>query len=243
MILAIFVLALALTGSYDQTPAKAPDPNPSSGPKTVAKPARADGHPQKELWRMNLRQARRIALDNSESVRVIFDGEHNEVPIVGCFTSIEKEKQRLENFNRWRTQAEVFSLLVEPVKANVNTCAFKSEVMTLVRSVEQQYWTLAAGHHSLWAFEQAVFATQHVLDVEQADLYCHKDITDLTDAATHSSNSKKRWSSEKPMRRRRPSASFASSWVYPIPTIGRSSLSTIRSRNMSLSTGIPRTTT
>ncbi len=176
-------LALALTGTDDQTPAKAPGPNLSSGLKTEDKSASPDGRPQKELWRMSLRQARRIALDNSESVRVIFNGEQNEVHIVGCFTSSEEEKQRLENFNRRRTQAEVSSLLVEPVKANVNICAFKSEVKTLVRSVEQQYWTLAQAHHALFAFEQAVLTTQHVLYVEQADLSCRKDLSDLTDAA------------------------------------------------------------
>src|SRR5262249_30647969 len=59
---------------------------------------------------------------------------------------------------------------IAPTRADVNPCRFKAEVMALVRSIEQQYWSLAQQHVQLWASEKAVELADEVLRRERSEL-------------------------------------------------------------------------
>jgi outer membrane protein TolC len=55
-------------------------------------------------------------------------------------------------------------------KAGVSSWRLKAEVMALVRSIEQCYWTLSQKYVELWASEKAVEIAREVLKREQAEL-------------------------------------------------------------------------
>lgn len=59
-------------------------------------------------------------------------------------------------------------IIIARLNADVAVWRFKSEVMAMVRSIEQQYWVLAQQQVRLWASETAVDLGQQILDREQA---------------------------------------------------------------------------
>ncbi len=76
--------------------------------------------------------------------------------------------------------------MIEAVKADTPGPRFRAEVMALVRSVEQQYWVLAAQRVRVWCTEQAIAAAMDVSRKEEAALLSGvhgTPVTDVTDAA------------------------------------------------------------
>ena len=61
-------------------------------------------------------------------------------------------------------------IIVARLNADAAVWRFKAEVMAQVRSVEQQYWSLAQQHVQLWASERAVELAREILKREQAEL-------------------------------------------------------------------------
>jgi outer membrane protein TolC len=155
MNLACCVLALALTGADDQT---------------------------KEIWSLTAPTAIRIALDNSEFVRVIAQGK--QAMPVGTFLPTEgwvaPPPAAPVDFPKGMT-CDRSSIVIGRLNADAAMERFKSEVMALVRSVEQQYWRLAEADRALWAADQAVSLAQEVIDFEQADFCLEKRDSDVAD--------------------------------------------------------------
>src|SRR5262249_17954079 len=89
-----------------------------------------------------LPEAIRIGLDNSEVLRVI---------------ALEHD-------------AKTPRCVITPVNADADPWRFKAEVMAEVRSIEQQYWSLAQQHVHLLASEKAVDLASDVLNREEMEL-------------------------------------------------------------------------
>jgi len=154
------MIALAFGGTDDPQAGK---PHPANPPFSKVNDADAE-----EVWPMTLQQAIRIALDNSEVVRVIAFGAQG-IPIGGF------EPTPLTNDAAGPDQAPVSqldraSIVIAGLNADVSVWRLKADVMAHVRSVEQQYWNLAGAHVALWSVEQAVRLGQEVLKKEQAEL-------------------------------------------------------------------------
>jgi outer membrane protein TolC len=61
-------------------------------------------------------------------------------------------------------------IIVARLNADAAVWRFKAEVMAHVRSIEQQYWSLAQQHVQLWASEKAVELAEEILKREQSEL-------------------------------------------------------------------------
>ena len=61
-------------------------------------------------------------------------------------------------------------IVVARIQADTAVWRFKAEVMAEVRSIEQQYWTLAQQHVQLWSSEKAVELAEEILKREQSEL-------------------------------------------------------------------------
>ncbi len=136
----------------------------------------------KETWPLTLRDAIRIGLDNSEIVRVIFQGKAA-VPIGNCFgpcTAIPPIPIDLPK----GIQIDRSSLVIGRLNADVSIPRFKSAVMADIRSINRQYWSLAEAYAALWTAAQTVHLGQEVVSIEQANLTLpHGGIADVVEAA------------------------------------------------------------
>jgi RNA polymerase sigma factor (sigma-70 family) len=97
----------------------------------------------REFWSLSLPEVIRLGLGNCDGVRVI-EPDVNRVPD-GTYVIARKY-------------------------ADAGAQRFKASVMADVRSIEQQYWSLAQQHVELWGKERAVGLAEEVLKHEQADL-------------------------------------------------------------------------
>jgi outer membrane protein TolC len=61
-------------------------------------------------------------------------------------------------------------IIIARLTADNSVWQFKLEVMAEVRSIEQQYWSLAQQHVQLWAAEKAVELAEEILKREQSEL-------------------------------------------------------------------------
>ncbi len=61
-------------------------------------------------------------------------------------------------------------IVIARLNADGAVWRFKSEVMAHVRSIEQQYWSLAQQHVQLWSSEKAVELAEEILKREQSEL-------------------------------------------------------------------------
>ena len=61
-------------------------------------------------------------------------------------------------------------IIVARLSADAAVWRFKAEVMAHVRSIEQQYWSLAQQHVQLWSSEKAVELAEEILKREQSEL-------------------------------------------------------------------------
>ncbi|MGE5756273.1 MAG: TolC family protein, partial [Planctomycetaceae bacterium] len=61
-------------------------------------------------------------------------------------------------------------IVIARLSADAAVWRFKAEVMAEVRSIEQQYWSLAQQHVQLWSSEKAVELAEEILKREQSEL-------------------------------------------------------------------------
>jgi hypothetical protein len=80
-------------------------------------------------------------------------------------------------------EADRAPIVIARLNADAAVWRFKSEVMALVRSVEQQYWNLAQAQVALWAAEQAVRIAEDVCRREESKLTCRGCTLDAVEAA------------------------------------------------------------
>jgi outer membrane protein TolC len=158
------VMALALTAA-DEAQTSAPA-------ACAARPASAECQ---EIWPISLSAATRIALDNSKLLRVVTQG----VPPspVGGLEPARVDAAESDTDNR--------RVVIARANADESIWRFKSDVMALVRSVEQQYWNLAQAHAALSSSEKALKMTREVLAREQSEVFfhCNGALADVTEAA------------------------------------------------------------
>jgi hypothetical protein len=143
------VLALALLGM-----AAAPGGTTTSiGPAPI--PTLLAGDAKVETWPMTIHAAIRIGLGNSEIFFARFT--YLEAP-PRCFDVSEREPMPGPT-------------LIRAVKADTSPSQVRTDAMALVRSVEQQYWALAARRVRVWCTEQAIGTCRDIVNkYEQAEL-------------------------------------------------------------------------
>ncbi len=129
----------------------------------MAKPRTVNDPEATEAWPMTIQEATRIALDNSEVVRVIAFGT-NHSPIGCAIDSSSDNSQPIPG------DASPNRVVISCLNADVTPWRFKAEIMAQVRSVEQTYWSLAQVHVQLWAADRAVSLAKEILKREEADL-------------------------------------------------------------------------
>ncbi len=119
----------------------------------VARP-RTNGNPEepKESWPLTLPSAIRIALDNSEVVRVISYGAQG-IPIGGFYPTPLKAGTPASDS---RPDPDPNAIVIARLNSDASEWRFKAEIMAEVRSVEQQYWSLAQTHVQLRTADRAV---------------------------------------------------------------------------------------
>src|SRR5262249_28984420 len=106
--------------------------------------------PGGETWPLSLRDAIRIALDNSEDVRVVAFGAEGK-PIGGFEPSASRTAP-----NSAGKDPGGDSIVITRLNHDAAPWRFQAEAMAQVRSVEQQYWNLGVGRVQLGAAEKAV---------------------------------------------------------------------------------------
>jgi hypothetical protein len=185
MNLALCVLSMALMGADDQTLTQVANPNSPHAINSKPKPEGPAGPVEKQIWRLTLSDAIKIALDNGEIVRVIPQRETTG-PTGAGFTPATAPGARpmlvpvdlLEGM-----KPDPSSLVIVRLNADAGLERFRSEVMAAVRSVVELYWNLAEMDAAVWAAEQSVNLARDVVDLEQALLSPDKELTGLADAA------------------------------------------------------------
>jgi outer membrane protein TolC len=74
-------------------------------------------------------------------------------------------------------------IVVARLNADAAVWRFKAGVMAQVRSIEQQYWSLAQQHVQLWSAEKAVELAREIVNREQAELVVGKGtVADVAEA-------------------------------------------------------------
>jgi RNA polymerase sigma factor (sigma-70 family) len=97
----------------------------------------------REVWSLSLRDAIHLGLENSEMVRVMKPAESG-------------------------TRDGGYA--IAPRTAGADFLGFKAKVMADVRSIEQQYWSLAQQHVELSSIEKGVGMAEEILKHEQSEL-------------------------------------------------------------------------
>lgn len=74
-------------------------------------------------------------------------------------------------------------IVIARINADAAVWRFKADIMAEVRSIEQQYWTLAQQHVQLWSAEKAVELAREIVNREQAELVVGKGtVADVAEA-------------------------------------------------------------
>ncbi len=74
-------------------------------------------------------------------------------------------------------------IVIARLNADAAVWRFKAEIMAQVRSIEQQYWSLAQNHVQLWSAEKAVELAREIVNREQAELVVGKGtVADVAEA-------------------------------------------------------------
>jgi hypothetical protein len=156
MTLAWCVLALVLSAADDPATAKAGEPE--------------------EIWPMRLREAVDFGLRECPSIRVTFEPGWR--PLL-CFPEGPTDEIGRRPVPKGATPS---SIVVEPLDAHASLPRIKSEVTSIVRSVEREYWHLAVRHVALWAADRAVRRALDVIEIAEAfgNPDCLQDLDDFT---------------------------------------------------------------
>ncbi len=159
-------------------PCPAASPSSTDSVSRIGCRLRKDEPESKETWPMTLPEAIRIALDNSEIVRVIALGKEGK-PVGGFEPTALKTRGSAPG-----EEASRAPMVIARLNADASVWRFKAEVLAEVRSVEQQYWNLAQAHVQLWCADRAVTMAQEVLNREQAELILSRGtVADVAEAA------------------------------------------------------------
>ncbi len=156
------VLVLTLLGAVSAQAAPPGDKPRTDRPAFV--PTTLAGENRDNRWPLSLPDAIRIALDNSELVRVVYgrlpqgtvtdQDRHDPDPYVDYQPYDEAPIGFSDNPPR---KAPIPGpLMIERVKADTPIGRFRADAMALVRSVEQQYWVVAAQRVRVACAEQVV---------------------------------------------------------------------------------------
>lgn len=129
--------AVARVGAQDE-PADGKSPKMAAVPRPSSNPPRVQN--LADTWPLSLREAIRIGLGNSDEVLVLKLGDGS-------------------------TRKGTF--VIAPRTPGVEPHRFKSEVMALARSVEQQYWALYQGHVQYRAAQTTVDLTEAIVKREE----------------------------------------------------------------------------
>src|SRR5271157_6111046 len=74
-------------------------------------------------------------------------------------------------------------IVIARLNADAAVWRFKAGVLAMVRSIEQQYWSLAQQHVQLWSSEKAVELAREIVNREQAELVVGKGtVADVAEA-------------------------------------------------------------
>jgi hypothetical protein len=162
-------------------------------PESANSPAREDA--DLKTWRLRLREAIRIGLDNSEIIRVLS----------ACVCSSKNQPPRNNNFSAcggqlvgWhnceveptgcsedpKAHESLTRFVIEPVSAETDLQKFRVEVMAEVRSVAQHYAMLSLRHAQLQECEKSLKLAEEILKREKAEagLECRGTIADIAEA-------------------------------------------------------------
>ena len=110
-----------------------------------------------EAWSLSLRDAVRIGLDRLRD---------RPCPVAARRSPARVRADPAEKDSADRLRDG--QLVIHPVSADANAQRFKAEVMALVRSIEQQYWSLSQQYVQLWAAEKVVELADEVVKSEEA---------------------------------------------------------------------------
>ena len=119
-------------------------------------PAPANKSEASESWPMTISDAMRIALENCRILRIV-SSRADRVPI-GGFDPARREVAQADQ------KSDSSVIVIAQVNQDTTPWHFKSDLLAHCRTVEQQYWNLAAAHAHLWSAEQAVRMGQEILD-------------------------------------------------------------------------------
>ncbi len=122
-----------------------------------------------ELWPMTLSEAIRIALDNSEFIRVVQTGK----PL---------EAQACPMAEIADADVSAAPIVIAAVKSGDDSGPFKAKAMALVRSVEQQYWNLYAAHVHVYRAEHGLTTAEEVIREQTFDPTSPDSVFDVAGA-------------------------------------------------------------
>ena len=158
------VLASALPAGNDiqgdagTGPAVQPFPKPVVSAPPPGPNASANVLPRADSWPLSLREAVLIGLANWDDVQIIEHIIDPDVRGAGVEGAGSQQGARL-------------SVTIAPGAAMAgDPWHFKAEVMAHVRSIEQQYWSLAQQHVQLGSGERAVELAEEIVKREQSEL-------------------------------------------------------------------------
>ena len=128
-----------------------------------------------EIWPMRLREAVDLGLRKCPSIRVPFEPNWRLPVCTWGGPPVEIDRRPVP---RGATRS---SIVVEPVGADARLPHIKSEVTSIVRSVEREYGHLAMRHVALWAADRAVDRARNLIEIEETlgDPDCPQDLDDL----------------------------------------------------------------
>ncbi len=159
---------------WDDVRARLAKPQPTM--PRVTKPRTTNDPEPRETWNLTLPEAIRIALKNCEIVEMVSSGEK-------CKTACCSEPTALKTGGNDQNGTPNAPIVIARRNSEAGTWRFKSEVMAMVRSVEQQYWNLAQAHVQLWCADRALKLCQEVLQRERARLAAGRGtIADIAEA-------------------------------------------------------------
>jgi outer membrane protein TolC len=154
--------ALKSTTSSPTSCSKPASASPICCPASACSDVKAGEAEGQEVRELTLPDAIRIAMDNCEGVRLVGwgVGMHE-----GVYRDYPDPKSCLEAIGG--TEANQAPIIIARINADASLWRFKAEAMALVRSVEQQYWSLVHQRTQLWARERAVELAEEALQRPQ----------------------------------------------------------------------------
>jgi hypothetical protein len=176
------VLALVMLGAF--TVLAAPPEDKPKADKPAPRPTMLLAGETGEEWPMSLSEAVRIALDNIEIVFVYAPLPPETITELDWHdTSLDHQPDYTCTCSGTFVRAPIISpFMIHRVNANTPLWRFRPEAMSLVRSVEKQYWVVAAQRARVACAEQVIKAAREVVQKEQGELTCRGSVCDIVEA-------------------------------------------------------------